>query len=294
MERKSSPEYLGLILLWGVSFILIRTVVGGFGWAPAVALSCLLIGGTVAVLAFVSGSHPALPLRWRRLVLLGAGIAVQVIGLAVAVDRLGTALAAAAVGTVPLFAMLIGQMWGLERITGMGAAGLVTGFIGIVIVLLFPAGGISWDYIVGMVAGLLSAIAGALSSRYAVVRLASHGPAELVSGGFLFAVVLTAPLALLFPGTGAAGPLQWLGLVLLGVVLGGLGYSLELGLRDRSGAPFASSVRSWATIVAVVLGVVLLREALSPGQLVGVILLLSGCLLVLGLVPARVPFTRRR
>jgi len=86
---------------------------------------------------------------------MGAGIAVQMIGLTIAVAHLGTALAAAAVGTVPLFAAVIGQMWGLERITGTVAAGLVTGFVGIVVVVLFPAGGISWDFIIGMFAGLL-------------------------------------------------------------------------------------------------------------------------------------------
>jgi drug/metabolite transporter (DMT)-like permease len=294
MERRSSPAYVGLILLWGVSFILIRTVVVGFGWAPTVALSCLLIGGTVAVLSVLTGNHLDFRLRWRRLLLLGAGIAVQLIGLAMAVDRLGTALAAAAVGTVPLFTTLIGQMWGLERITGTVAAGLVTGFVGIVVVLLFPAGGISWDFIVGMFAGLLSAIAGAMSSRYAVARLGSSGPAELVSAGFLVAAVLTAPLALVFPGPGTAGPLHWLGLLFLGVVLGGIGYTVELGLRDRSGPLFASSVRCWATIVAVVLGIVFLGEALSFGQLVGVVLLIAGCLLVLGLVPTRSPLLRRR
>jgi drug/metabolite transporter (DMT)-like permease len=114
-------------------------------------------------------------------VLLGAGLAVHLIGLAVAVDRLGTALAAVAVGTLPLFMTVIGQMWGLERITGRLVGGLATGFVGIMLVLLFPAGGISWDFIVGMFAGLLSALAGALTSRYAVARISGCGRAELLS-----------------------------------------------------------------------------------------------------------------
>jgi len=294
MLQRCSPTYIGLTVLWGLSFILVRAVVGGFGWALAVSLGCLLIGVTVAVLAVLKGGSLRFRLRWKRLVLLGAGIAVQLIGLSIAVDHLGTALAAAAVGTVPLFTAVIGQMWGLERITGPAAAGLVTGFIGIVVVVLFPAGGISWDFIVGMFAGLLSAIVGAMTSRYAVVRLSSSRPAELVSAGFLVAGVLTAPLALLFPGPGNAGVFHWLGLLLLGVVLGGFGYSMELGLRESSGAPFATSARSGATMVAVFLGIVFLRESLSFGQLVGVLLLIGGCLLVLGLVPSRSVPARRR
>lgn len=294
MQHRSSPAYVGLTLLWGLSFVLVRAVVGGFGWAPAVSLSCFLIGATVAVMTVLKGASLRFRLRRKRLLLLGAGIAVQLIGLSIAVEHLGTALAAAVVGTVPLFAAVIGQMYGLERITGTGAAGLATGVIGIVVVLLFPAGGISWDFIIGMLAGLLSAIAGAMSSRYAVARLSTNGPAELVSAGFLVAGVLTAPLALLFPGPGNADVFGWLGLLLLGVVLGGVGYALELGVRESSGAPFATSARSGATIVAVFLGIVFLGESLSFGQLVGVLLLIGGCVLVLGLVPSRSAPARRR
>ena len=294
MQRRASSAYVGLTLLWGVSFLLVKAVVGGFGWAATVALSSLLIGSTVAVLAVLTGSRLDFRLRWRRVLLLGAGLAVHLIGLSVAVDRLGTAVAAAAVGTAPLFSAVIGQMWGQDRITGRAAAGLVTGFLGIVLVLLFPAGGISWDFIVGMFAGLLSAIAGAMSSRYAVARLSGTGPAELVSAAFISAAILTSPLPLLFPGSGGAGLLEWAGLLILGVVLGGFGYSIELGLRESAGAPFASSARSGATIVAVICGVVFLREALSAGQLIGVLMLLVGCLLVLGLVPSWSALTRRR
>lgn len=294
MQRMASPAYVGLTLLWGLSFLLIKAVVGGFGWAAAVALSSILVGATVAVLAVITGRRLDFRLRWRRMLLLGAGLAVQLIGLTVAVDRLGTAVAAAAVGTVPLFSAVIGQMWGQDRITGRAAAGLVTGFLGIMLVLLFPAGGVSWDFIVGMFAGLLSALAGAMSSRYAVARLSATGPAELVSAAFIVAAILTAPLALLFPGPGNAGPGAWTGLIILGVVLGGFGYSIELGLRESAGAPFASSARCGATIVAVLCGALFLREALSAGQLLGVLMLLVGCLLVLGLVPAWSALTRRR
>ncbi len=294
MPNRCSPTYVGLTVLWGLSFILVRAVVDGFGWATAVSLSCILIGATVAVLAVLKGATLRYRLRWKRLVLLGMGIAVQLIGLSISVAHLGTALAAAAVGTVPLFSAVIGQMWGLERITGTAAAGLVTGFIGMVVVLLCPAGGISWDFIVGMFAGLVSAIAGALSSRYAVARLSSSGPAELVSAAFLVAGVLTAPLALMIPGQGGTDPLHWLGLLLLGVVLGGVGFTMELGLRESSGAPFATSARSGATMVAVFLGIVFLRESISFGQLVGILLLIAGCLLVLGLVPSRSARARRR
>ncbi len=293
MPQGTSFAYAGLTLLWGLSFATINWVVTGFGWAPAVSLSCLLIGLTVAVLAVLNGRRLDLRLRWRRMLLLGFGLAVQLIGLTLAVDRLGTALAAVAVGTVPLFSTLIGQMWGFERITGQAAIGLVLGFVGILLVLLFPAAGISWDFIAGMFAGLLSAIAGAMASRYAVARLSNTGPAELVSAAFLTAAVLTAPLAWLFPGPGGAGLLEWVGVLVLGILLGGVGYTLELNLRATAGTPLATSARSGATIAAVLIGILFLREMLSGGQYLGVLLLIGGCALVLGL-PQLSRYARRR
>jgi drug/metabolite transporter (DMT)-like permease len=68
---------------------------------------------------------------------------------------------------------------------------------------------------------------------------------------------------------------------------------MELGLRESVGAPFASSARSGATIVAVFLGIVFLRESISFGQFFGVLLLLGGCLLVLGVIGSRSPSARR-
>jgi drug/metabolite transporter (DMT)-like permease len=293
MPRRAPLVYASLTVLWALSFVAIKGVVGAFGWALAVSLTCVLVGATVGVVAVVRGHHFDLRLRWSRMFVMGLGLAVHLTGLTIAVDRLGIALGAAAVATVPLFSTVIGQMWGVERITLSAAVGLVVGFVGSVLLLLFPSGGISWSFIAGMFAGLLSGVAGAMSARYAVVRMSRTGSAELVSVSLLIAGVLTAPLALAFPGPATVGPLEWAGLLLLAVVLGGIGYSLDAKLREREGIRFASSARSGATIAAVLIGVLILGETLSAGQVVGVLLLILGCVLVIGLVPAAVAARRR-
>lgn len=291
MRRSISLAYAGLSLLWGVAFLLIREVVTGFGWAATVSLSSLLIGLTIAVLA---RRQFRLPANWQRLLVLCAGLAVQLIGLTLAVERLGTALAAVVVGTVPLFATLVGQVLGVERITGIGAGGLVLGFVGTLLVVMFPAQEISWAFIVGILAGLLSAIGGAFTSAYAATRLRWENRPSLAATSFLVVGLLTLPLAGAFPGAGGTGAVGWAELLLLGVVFGGIGYTLELRLRDRAGAEQVASARSVATILAVLIGALFLREPLSTGQVIGMLFLITGCTLVLGLVPRWFPAAWRR
>lgn len=291
MRHSITLAYVSLSLLWGVAFLLIRDVVGGFGWAATVSLSSLLIGATIAILARQQFRVPA---NWRRLLVLSGGVAVQLIGLALAVERLGTALAAVVVGTVPLFATLVGQVLGLERITGIGAGGLVLGFVGILLVVTFPGEDASWAFIGGVLSGLLSAIGAAFTTAYAATRLRWENRPSLIASAFLVVGVLTLPLAWAFPGSGGTGMSGWAGLLLLGVGLGGIGYSLELQLHQRAGSERVASARSMATVLAVLIGIVFLRESLSSGQLIGMLLLITGCTLVLGLVPRWFPADWRR
>lgn len=291
MQRSAPLAYAGLSLLWGVVFLLIREVAEGFGWAATVSWSSLLIAVTIAVLTW---RRFLLPANWRSLLVLGTGVAIQLVGLVLAVERLGIALAAVVVGTIPLFDTLAAQALGRKRITGLGAGGLVLGFVGILLVVGFPAQGVSWDFIAGVLCGLFSAISGAFANTYAALRLPRANPPGLVAGSFLVAGLLTLPASWVFPGASGAGGGHWLGLLLLGVVFGGIGFTLELRLRDQRGPEHAGSARSLATVLAVLLGTVFLREAVSVGQLVGMLVLIAGCNLVLGLTPRWFPAHWRR
>ncbi len=291
MQRSATPTYVVLSLLWGTVYLLIREAVVGFGWAWAVGLASLLVGATIAVLGWRTLQWP---LHWRRVLLLGTAVAVQVAGLALAVEGLGVALAAVVVGTFPLFASVIGQVTGRERITGPGAAGLVLGFVGLLLVLLFPAGEVSWDFLAGVLAGLASSLAGAWATAYARTGFPRTDRAGLVAAAFLAAGVLVLPFAPFFPAQHPPTPGDLLLLALLGVVFGGVGYVLELRLRDRSGPERVASARSVATVLAVLIGVLVLREALSAGQVVGMLFVLAGCSLVLRVVPRWLPEAWRR
>jgi drug/metabolite transporter (DMT)-like permease len=82
-------------------------------------------------------------------------------------------------------------------------------------------------------------------------------------------------------------PVDYGYLLLLGGVMSALAYVLYFRLVADLGATKALSVEFVVTAIAVIIGSVLLHERLSVAQLAGAAVIVSGCSLVLGLVPRR-------
>lgn len=294
MRHRLGYTHAGLALLWGVSYLLVAWMVPGFGWAGTASLICVVMALSIALPTLLSGKRLNLRIGWRRMLILGAAVAIQHIGLALAVEHLGTSLAAIALGAIPLFATLIGQMWGMERITGVAALGLVLGFLGMLLVVAFPAVGIRLELIAGLLAGLFSALAAAFATRYTTRRLGWEGPRDVAVGSFLIAGVLTLPLVWIFPPPGIPTTLPWAALGAFAVLIGGFGYLFYSRLVDDGEASRAAGARSLAMIVAVLIGTIFLGEVISAMEVFGVLMVFTGGVLVLGLMPRVLPARLRR
>ncbi|CZT34008.1 EamA-like transporter family protein [Rhizobium sp. 9140] len=155
MKKQDVAAYLFLAIAWGLSFLVLLHVVDAFGWVGAVTLRSLVAGGTL--LAFAALRRRALRFGARRLpfAIVGATtVAGQLIGLSYATPRIGTAMAAILVAAIPLFSMVIAHLWKLERMRAQGLLGLVTGTIGIVLLVGFPAVPITPEFLSGCAASL--------------------------------------------------------------------------------------------------------------------------------------------
>jgi drug/metabolite transporter (DMT)-like permease len=212
-------------------------------------------------------------------------VAGQLVGLNIATPRIGTAMAAIFVGTIPLFSMLIGQVWGLEQISTPGRLGLVLGFLGIVLLVGFPAVPVTPSFLLGCAASILGAVSAAFGSNYAHARLRHVGSWEQTMGAFFFGGLMTLPLLLVVPvpTTPTLADVAWL--VVLAGVCSALAYVLYFRLVAEVGATIAISVEFAVTFVAVAVGGLLLHEPLGPLQLLGAAVIITGCTLVLGLLP---------
>jgi len=287
VHRRQLTDYAGLAVIWGLSFVLVLHVVGAFGWVGAVSFRALIAAAILYVLARATRRR----LRFGSgvpLVVVGATtVAGQLIGLNLATPRIGTAMAAIFVGTIPLFSMLIGQLWGLERITPAGRIGLLLGFGGIVLLVGFPAVPVTPTFLFGCAASVFGAVSAAFGSNYAHARLREIGSWEQTMGAFLFGGLMTLPLLLLVPvpTTPTAADYGWL--VVLAGMCSALAYVLYFRLVAEVGATLAISVEFAVTVVAVGIGALLLHEPLSVIQLLGTAVIILGCTLVLGLLPRR-------
>lgn len=287
MGRRQLLAYVVLTLIWGVSFVLVLRVVDAFGWVGAVSFRALT--AAAILLAMSRATRRRLSFGdWRPFAVVGATtVAGQLIGLSYATPRIGTAMTAIFVGSIPLFSMVIGRLWGGERLTRTALVGLVIGFGGIVLLVGFPAAPVTATFVLGCGASLFGAVSAAFGSNYAHRRLRAVGSWEQTIGAFFFGGILTLPLLLLVPVPRAIVPVDVLFLVLLAAMCSAIAYVIYFALVAEVGATLAISVEFAVTVAAVFIGAVLLREPLTPAQLAGGAVIILGCSLVLGLLPPR-------
>ena len=126
-------------MIWGLSFLLLLKVVAGLRLGRRGRVPGVHRERHPDRIALVSSRKLAFGRRWPLAVVGATTVAGQLVGLNIATPRIGTAMAAIFVGTIPLFSMVIGQIWGLEHITRIGRVGLALGFAGIVLLVGFPA-----------------------------------------------------------------------------------------------------------------------------------------------------------
>ncbi len=287
MHRRQLFDYASLSVIWGASFVLVLKVVQAFGWVGAATFRAFIASAILLLIAVVTRRKLMFG-RLLPLAVVGAtSVAGQLIGLSFSTPRIGTAMAAIFVGTIPLFSMLIGQVWGIEHITPPGRLGLFLGFGGIVLLVGFPAVPVTGMFVLGCVSSILAAASAAFGSNYAHKHLRAVGSWEQTIGSFIFGGLITLPLLLAVPVPTTPRPLDYAYLVVLAAACSALAYVLYFRLVAEVGATIAISVEFVVTVIAVVVGTVLLGEHLSIVQVLGGAVIIVGCAMVLDLIPRR-------
>jgi len=183
--------------------------------------------------------------------------------------------------------MILGQLWGLERITLRGLSGLLIGTAGILLLVGFPAVPVTSSFLIGCGASLLSSFSAAFGSNYASRHLRGVGSLEVTSAAFLFGGLMTLPLLLFVPVPAMPRAVDFLYLVVLSCVMSALTYVVYFRLVASIGATKTISVEFAVTVVAVLVGTMLLKEPLSAIQGFGAAAIVVGCVLVLDPFPRR-------
>jgi drug/metabolite transporter (DMT)-like permease len=276
MSRKALFHFVLVGILWGIPYLLMKVAVEDFPPAAVVAGRTLIGASILIPVALYRKKFKGAVLGFKFVAFYAL---MEMIGpwilITTAEQKINSGLAGLLVSTVPIFATIITSLrgdhsvWQFKRIIG-----IVVGFIGLILVVgIESLTGTSDPLSIAMV------ILAAMGYSYAVIMVTSNLP--LVDGiainGLAMALttIFWAPVAIA----------QWpssisldsaLSLIALGVLSTAFAFILFFKLMEEIGPARGSLVTYLNTAVAVVLGVIILREPLTAGIIIGLPLVLVG------------------
>lgn len=231
----------------------------------------------------------ALRQHWKLTFTVGIiNSAIPFVCFAFALQYISTGLSSILNATVPLFGAIVAWLWLKERPNGSRIVGLVVGFVGVAMLawdkthFTPDASGTSsgWGVLACLMATLCYGLSASFTKRY------MGGIPSLVSatGSMLGASLFLAPLTVWY-WPAQPVPLQaWLAVLALGVLCSGVAYILYFRLIERAGTSKALSVTFAIPVFAVLYGVVLLGEVVTPWMVVCALVIVAGTSLSTGLV----------
>lgn len=298
MEATDWTILAALSLMWGCAFFFLAIQLRAL---PPFTIVLMRVGGAAALLlgwAAVTGMKlPGLKL-WLAFVVLAALNNVIPFALyGFAQQHISSALAGILNATTPLWGVLIAHLFTRdERATPAKVVGTLLGFAGVATMIGGDALGGLGENLLAQVACLVATLCYALAAIWSR-RFGDAGvtPLGVAIGQLTAATVVMLPLAAIIdrPWTLAMpGPSVWgaaLGMILVSTVFA---YVLYFRLVERAGASNSLLVTFTIPIVAILLGVVVLGEALLPKHFIGMVLIGLGLAAIDGRLIAR--FRRSR
>jgi drug/metabolite transporter (DMT)-like permease len=289
-SRRAYLAWVLVCVVWGTTYLAIRIALESIPPLLMAAIRWIAAGSILIAMLKLRGERLPGPRTWPVLTLLGVLLLGFGNGAVVwAEQTVPSGLTAVLVATVPFWMVGIEALTpGGDPITMRRVAGLIVGFLGIVL-LVWPeiqVGGGGRGFLVGLVATQIASVGWALGSAYARHRgrtaaeeenVLASAAFEMLFGGL---VLLAAALALhetsrlaFTPRT--AGALAYL--TVFGAIAGFTAYAYALKHLPMATVSLYAYVNP---LIAVVLGVLILREPFSARTAVAAAVVLAGMALV--------------
>jgi drug/metabolite transporter (DMT)-like permease len=285
MNFRDWLKFLGCALIWGTSFLFIKIAVEDV--SPYVLVFFRVLFALVATLIMVWIYRSKIPRQPRYIwifAFLGFfNVALPFVLISTAEKVIPSGMASIMNSTVPLFTLLVASIFlKEERATLLQSIGLVIGFSGIVVLMSDRLGEGFNAPVQGMMMILIAAFFYATCLIFARKFLKGTDPVIQSLGQMMWALVFisTATLTLDPSFKLPSKPLTWILLVVLGLVNSGLANLLYYSLLNSVG-PTRTVLVSYAfPLIAVLLGVIILREPFGWRQIVGGLLIIGGVIWV--------------
>jgi len=294
--RQWLPGLLVLAAIWGSSFLFIK--VGVREMHPAYVTLGRVGTGALALLValvVVGDRLPRSPRVWLHLNVVSiVGVVLPFTLFGYGEQRISSVLAGIWNAATPLVVLPVAALvFRTERFTGRKVAGLLLGFVGVLVVLGVWQG-VGGSHLTGQLMCFAAAVCYGVAIPYQKRFIAGEASSGLaLSAGQLLAgtvqIALLAPLLGGAPPNPASIPAAAVASVLaLGVLGTGLAFLINMRNIRLAGASTASMVTYLIPLFATVVGILVLREGLAWYQPVGAAIVLVGVAVSQGV------FARRR
>ncbi len=286
MKLKEWAAFGLLGLIWGSSFLWIK--IGVENITPFVLVMFRVSFGLLGLLVVMFVQRQSFPRDRATIMKFGfMGVFNTVIPFLLITwgeTKIDSSLASILNAAVPLFVIVIAHFWlHDEKITGPRLAGLIIGFVGVVVLVLqdFNPGSLQGD-IVGQLAVLLATLSYAVALVFSRKYLRGAKPVVqstmilVVATAVMWVVTPVVDQPLVLPST----PLTWIAVIWLGVLGLCVAYLLFFYLNNVWGPTRASLVTYVFPVVGMFLGLIFLSEPLTWNMIVGAALVVGGIVVV--------------
>jgi drug/metabolite transporter (DMT)-like permease len=283
MQTADRVALVVLGVLWGGGFLFTRIAVPAFGPLALVALRVVIAGLALALWTAARGGVPPFWRRWREYLVMGAlNVAVPFTLIAWAALTVPASFSAIMMASIPLFTAPVAAVQLDERLSARQVAGLVIGFVGVAILVGWAPLPLTPQFGAATAALLGAACLYALGGIYTARRFTGASPIESTIGQQFAAFLLLLPFTL-FALPNAWPPLSaTLSLLVLAFFSSVVAYLLFFRLISSVGATKTALVSYLIPLFGAVWGALVLGERVDLSTLTGMVVILTGVVIVTG------------
>ncbi|NUS99976.1 MAG: DMT family transporter [Sphingomonas sp.] len=276
MNRSDWATLIGLAVIWGSAFFCIHVAVQTVPPLTYVWLRVTIAAAALWTYLAWRREPAGLPRSvWRSMFLLALlNNVIPFILFGWGQTHIASGLASILNATTPIWGVIVAHVFTSdERMTPRKVTGVLLGFSGVALMigpgLLGSIGNDVLAQLACVTAALLYALAGVWARRF---KRQGVSPMSVTTGQLTASAIIMLPVALIFdrPWEQAIPPLGALGAILvLAVVCSAYAYILYFRLIDSAGATNALLVTLLVPPVAIVMGALILGEAIEPRDFAG-------------------------
>lgn len=277
-----------LSLIWGGSFLFVGIAVKEL---PALLIVLARVGMAAAILLpihlLLQGPLPRNAKTWIAC----GGMSIMNNAIPFTLISWGQhhitgGLASVVNATTPMFATLFMAAFAYEAITIRKAIALIVGFVGVVILQganFSDIGSQTW----GILAVAVASVCYGLSAPWSKKMLVGIPPLTIATCQLSLSTLIMTAIVLLFADPtqyAAASSKTWAALLALAAISTSLAYLIFFRIIERAGPSFVSLVTMLVPVSAILLGYLILGEALSLREIVGALIIGSALVIIDGRV----------